>query len=188
MEAFLTFLGVVAIAEIGDRTQLLALVLASRFRRPIPILCGIFVATLANHGAAAFAGQWVGEFLTPSVLRWGLGFSFLGMAIWTLIPDRLDDDVALSRRRGVFLTTVVSFFIAEIGDKTQIATAALAARFDHLLPVVIGTTAGMMIANVPTVLFGRHAGHHIGTAWTRYVASAIFLAEAGLTFAGYSLL
>lgn len=187
MEALLTSLGVVAIAEIGDKTQLLSLVLASRFQRPVPIICGIFVATLVNHALAALAGEWIGESLTPIVLRWVLGLSFLAMAGWALVPDKLGDDVSISRRHGAFIATTIGFFIAEIGDKTQLATAALAARFDQLLPVVIGTTAGMMIANVPAVLFGHYAGHRLNTAWTRYVAAALFLAEAILTFAGYSL-
>jgi putative Ca2+/H+ antiporter (TMEM165/GDT1 family) len=185
MEAFLTSLGVVAVAEIGDRTQLLALVLASQFRRPVPIIAGILLATLANHAVAALAGEWVGDLLTPSLLKWVLGMSFIGMAIWTLIPDKLDSDTAVSAKHCAFLTTLIGFFICEIGDKTQIATAALAARFDLLLPVVIGTTTGMMIANVPTVLFGHYAGHRVGLGWTRYVASAIFAVEAVLTFAGY---
>jgi Ca2+/H+ antiporter, TMEM165/GDT1 family len=189
MEAFLTSLGVVAIAEIGDRTQLLAIVLASRFRQPIPIICGIFVATLANHALAASAGEWFGDLLAPSVLRWFLTLSFAGMAVWVLVPDRpAVETVGAWPKHGALVTTVIGFFIAEIGDKTQIATAGLAARFDQLLPVVIGTTAGMMVANVPVVLFGHHTGHRISAAWTRYVAAAIFAAEAALSFAGLSVL
>lgn len=186
MEAFLTSLGIVAVAEIGDRTQLLALLLASQFRRPIPIICGILMATLANHAMAAVAGEWIGDFLSPNALKWLLSVSFFGMAIWTLIPDKLDEDRAITGRRGAFLTTLIGFFICEIGDKTQIATAALAARFDLLLPVIVGTTSGMMIANVPTVLFGHYAGDRVGSRWTRYVASAIFAIEAVLMVAGYS--
>lgn len=188
MEALLTSLGVVAIAEIGDRTQLLALLLASQFRRPVPIVCGILAATLANHALAAAAGEWIGDFLSPLLLKWVLGLSFVGMAVWTLIPDKLEEDTAVSPTRGAFLATLVGFFVCEIGDKTQIATAALAARFDLLLPVIAGTTAGMMIANVPTVLFGHYAGRRVGSGWARYFASAIFAAEAVLTFAGYSML
>lgn len=188
MEALLTSLGVVAIAEIGDRTQLLSLVLASQFRRPVPIICGIFLATLANHAAAALAGEWVGDLLSPAALGWVLGVAFLGMAAWMLVPDRLDEDaVAIGRGHGAFLTTAFGFFVCEIGDKTQIATAALAARFEQLLPIIAGTTAGMMIANVPTVLLGHYAGDRISTVWTRYVAAAIFAAEAGLSFAGLSI-
>jgi putative Ca2+/H+ antiporter (TMEM165/GDT1 family) len=188
MEAFLTSLGIVAIAEIGDRTQLLALFLASEFRRPVPIIAGILVATLANHALAGIAGAWIGDLLTPFVLRWVLGLSFIAMAVWTLIPDKLGQDAAAApARRGAFLATVVSFFLCEIGDKTQIATAALAARFELLLPVVIGTTAGMLLANVPTVLFGHYSAGRLGACWVRYIASAIFAAEAALTLAGYSL-
>lgn len=186
MEAFLTSLGVVAIAEIGDRTQLLALVLASQFRRPVPVIGAILVATLANHAVAALAGAWVGDLLSPRVLEGVLGLSFIAMAIWTLIPDKLGENKVIASKRGAFLTTLLCFFLCEIGDKTQIATVALAARFDLLLPVILGTTCGMMAANVPTVLFGRYAGHRVGTGWTRYGAAAIFAAEAALTFAGYS--
>jgi Ca2+/H+ antiporter, TMEM165/GDT1 family len=184
MEALLTSLSVVAIAEIGDRTQLLSLVLASQFRRPLPIICGIFVATLANHAVAALAGEWIGNVLSPAVLRWALGISFIAMAVWILIADKLEDDPGVARRQsGAFVATVVGFFMCEIGDKTQIATAVLAARFDELLPVVAGTTAGIMIVNVPSVLFGHYAGHKIGGKWTRWVAAAIFAAQAILTFA-----
>jgi Ca2+/H+ antiporter, TMEM165/GDT1 family len=188
VEALLTSLSVVAVAEIGDRTQLLSLILASQFRRPAPIICGIFVATLANHAVAAFAGEWIGDLLSPSVLRWVLGVSFLGMAAWILIPDKLNEDkVAVRRKRGAFMAAACAFFICEIGDKTQIATAILAARFELLLPVIAGTTAGMMLVNVPTVLFGHFAGDRIGAAWSRYVAAVIFAAEAGLTFAGHGI-
>jgi Ca2+/H+ antiporter, TMEM165/GDT1 family len=189
MEAFITSLGVVAVAEIGDRTQLLALLLASQFRRPGPIICGIFVATLANHAVAGLTGEWLGTLLSPALLRWLLGLSFLAMAIWTLFPDRLDDGgLGVSQRRGAFLTTLIGFFLCEMGDKTQIATAALAARFDQLLPVIAGTTAGMMIANIPTVLFGHYSANRVGLRWTRFAAAAIFAVEAALTFAGYNLL
>lgn len=186
MEAFLTSLGIVAIAEIGDRTQLLALLLASRFRRPVPIIAGILVATLANHALAALAGEWLAALLTPGLLRWGLGLSFVAMAIWVLVPDKPGDG-RLMGRHGAFLTTVVGFFLCEIGDKTQIATAALAARYDLLLPVVVGTTSGMMIANIPTVLLARFAGNRLDAQWARYAAAAIFAAEAALSFVGYSV-
>jgi len=185
MEAFLTSLTVVAIAEIGDRTQLLALFLASQFRRPVPILAGILLATLANHLVAALAGEWLGGLISPGLLRWVLGLSFVAMALWILVPERFEGDAAPPPRHGAFLTTLVGFFVCEIGDKTQIATAALGARFDVLLPVVIGTTAGMMLANAPTVLFGHFAGGRVSARWTRYVAAAIFALEAVLTFAGY---
>jgi Ca2+/H+ antiporter, TMEM165/GDT1 family len=187
MEALLTSLTVVSIAEIGDRTQLLALLLASQFRRPVPILCGILLATVANHAVAALAGEWIGDLLSPSVLRWVLVASFAAMAVWTLIPEKPGEEGAALPRYGAFLTTLVGFFVCEIGDRTQIATVALAARFDRLLPVIIGTTTGMMLANAPTVLFGHYAGHRVGASRIRYVAAAAFAIEATLALAGYSL-
>ena len=186
MEALLTSLGVIAVAEIGDKTQLLSLALASRFRRPVPIILGILVATLANHTAAGLVGAWIGAQLAPSLLRWVLGFSFLGMAVWALVPDRPPDEVA-GRRHGAFIATAISFFLAEIGDKTQIATVALAARFDALLPVIVGTTAGMLAANVPAVLCGHYAGYRLDARWMRYAAAALFAAQAGWTLAGYEI-
>ena len=188
MEALLTSLTVVAIAEIGDRTQLLALLLASQFRRPVPILCGIFVATLANHAAAALAGEWIGALLSPAVLRWALVVSFAGMAVWTLFPEASAGEGAALPRYGAFLTTLVGFFVCEIGDRTQIATVALAARFDLLLPVVIGTTTGMMLANAPTVLFGHYAGSRVGGRRIRFLAAAAFAIEAALALAGTALM
>jgi putative Ca2+/H+ antiporter (TMEM165/GDT1 family) len=189
MEALLVSAFVVAVAEIGDRTQLLSMVLASRFRKPVPILCGILVATLANHALAGLAGEFVGKLLGGAVLRWVLGLSFLAMAVWTLIPDKLDESDAVPlKARGAFLATLCSFFIAEIGDKTEIATAALAARFDSLVFVVIGTTAGMLIANVPAVLFGHLAGHKIDPRWTRIVAAAIFAIQGVLALSGMTLM
>lgn len=186
MEALLTSLGVVAVAEIGDRTQLLALLLATQFRRPVPVICGILVATLANHAGAALAGEWVGQLLSPAMLKGVLGLSFAGMAVWTLIPDKLERAQVVVTKRGAFVATVFAFFLCEMGDKTQIATAALAARFDVLLPVIAGTTTGMLIANVPAVLFGHYAGHSINPARIRYIAAGIFAAEAVLTLTGYS--
>jgi putative Ca2+/H+ antiporter (TMEM165/GDT1 family) len=187
MEALLTSLGVVAVAEIGDRTQLLTFLLAYRFRRPWPILAGILVATLANHAVAALVGEWVSGLLTPDILRWVLGLSFVAMAIWVLIPDKMDENVALPQRYGAFVATVIAFFLAEIGDKTQIATVALGARFGELVPVVLGTTAGMLLANAPAVMIGHFASRRRNLGWTRYVAAAIFAVEAVLTFAGYGL-
>jgi putative Ca2+/H+ antiporter (TMEM165/GDT1 family) len=188
MDAFLVSAFVVAVAEIGDRTQLLSMVLASRFRKPIPILIGILAATLANHALAGVAGQFVGELLGGPVLRWVLGISFLAMAAWTLVPDKIDESDAVPlKARSAFVTTLCSFFIAEIGDKTQIATAALAARFDDLAWVILGTTTGMMIANVPAVLFGHLAGHKIDPKWTRIVAAGIFAVQGVLALAGVSL-
>jgi putative Ca2+/H+ antiporter (TMEM165/GDT1 family) len=192
MEALLNSVFVVAVAEIGDRTQLLSIVLASRFRRPLPILCGILVATIANHALAGIAGELVGDLLTGSVLRWVLAASFLAMAAWAIVPDKLGgdgdgDDVVGVTTRGPFLATLCSFFVAEMGDKTQLATAALAARFDALAWVVIGTTTGMMIANVPAVLFGHFAGNRIDPRWARYVAAAIFAAQGVLAALGIRL-
>ena len=156
MEAFLVSIASVAVAEMGDRTQLLALVLAARFRRPWPIVAGIFCATLANHAAAGLVGVWFGRLLTPTFLDAAVGASMLAMALWTLVPDKLDDEAGGSpRRRSAFVTTFICFFIAEIGDKTQIATLALAAAYPNLVAVVAGTTGGMLLANVPVVFLGK---------------------------------
>jgi putative Ca2+/H+ antiporter (TMEM165/GDT1 family) len=177
MEAFLVSMGVVALAEIGDKTQLLALVLAARFRRPVPIIFGMLVATLVNHALAGAVGAWLTTQLGPDVLRWGLGLSFLAMAVWIMIPDRLDDDPLEGRvGLGVFATTVVAFFLAEMGDKTQVATVALAARYASLTAVVAGTTAGMMLANVPAVLFGSRAAGRLPLRAVHGVAALIFVA------------
>lgn len=192
MEALLISTGVVAIAEIGDKTQLLALVLAARFRKPIPIIIGILVATLANHALAAWAGALVAGWLGPDILRWILGVSFLAMAVWILIPDSVDDDAADDSRFGPFLATVVSFFLLEIGDKTQIATIALSARFNDLLLVTAGTTLGMMLANVPAVLVGEAAATRIPLKLVHGAAAAIFavlgamaLLNAGAAFGAF---
>ncbi|WP_041797317.1 TMEM165/GDT1 family protein [Pararhodospirillum photometricum] len=175
MEAVLVSSAVVAIAEIGDKTQLLALVLAARFRKPLIIILGILVATLANHALAASLGVLVASWLSPDLLRWILGLSFLAMAIWTLIPDAVDsDDTTTSSRLGPFLATLVAFFLLEIGDKTQIATIALSARFHDLLWVTVGTTAGMMLANVPAVLLGDVAAKKIPLKIVHGIAAAIF--------------
>jgi putative Ca2+/H+ antiporter (TMEM165/GDT1 family) len=154
MDAFLVSTGIVALAEIGDKTQLLAFLLAARFRRPVPIVAGIFVATVANHAFAAAVGALVGRLLGPDVMRWVLGIAFLGMAAWIMVPDEVDEDATPLARFGVFATTVIAFFVAEMGDKTQVATVALAARYSSAVAVVAGTTLGMMIANVPAVYFG----------------------------------
>ncbi|MCA8966963.1 MAG: TMEM165/GDT1 family protein [Planctomycetes bacterium] len=175
MEAFLVSTGVVAVAEIGDKTQLLALLLATRFRRPLPVIAGIALATVANHALAAWLGVAVVQWLSPDVTRWILGASFLAMAAWTLKPDEMDDDEApASRRHGAFLTTLVAFFLVEIGDKTQVATVALAAQFDAVVMVTAGTTLGMMIANVPAVLVGDRAAGHIPLGVVRGVAATVF--------------
>jgi len=176
MDAFLLATGLVALAEIGDKTQLLALVLAARFRKPWPIVAGILVATLANHAFAGAVGEIVTEFVPRDVLRWVLGLSFLAMAAWTLVPDKLDDDEAPRTASGVFVTTLVAFFLAEMGDKTQLATVALAAQFDQYAWVVAGTTLGMMVANVPVVFLGDRLSKRIPLKPVRMVAAALFAA------------
>lgn len=175
MEAFLVSAGIVAIAEIGDKTQLLALCLAARYRRPIPIIMGILAATLANHFLAAWLGALVASWMGPEVLRWALGLSFIVMAGWILVPDKIDNDQGTVERAGVFLTTLIAFFLVEIGDKTQIATVALAARFHDIVIVTAGTTFGMMLANVPAVLLGDVAAKKIPLGFVRITAAAIFL-------------
>ncbi|MBS4045766.1 MAG: TMEM165/GDT1 family protein [Alphaproteobacteria bacterium] len=176
MSAFLTTTGVVAIAEIGDKTQLLSLLLAARFNRPWPILAGILAATIANHLAAAALGVWLEDLLAPQVLRWVLIASFVAMAVWTLIPDKLEEDAAQSTGRwGAFLTTLVMFFIAEIGDKTQLATTALAARYDAILIVTAASTLGLMLANVPVVFLGKALMRRLPLNLARYLAAAAFL-------------
>lgn len=159
----------------GDKTQLLALVLAATFRRPLPIIAGIFIATLANHAFAGAIGQWLTHVVSPEALRWILGLSFIGMAVWTLIPDKLDDGAPRKRRFGVFGTTLIAFFLVEMGDKTQIATVVLAARYDALVPVVAGTTLGMMIANVPAVLLGNFTAEKIPIRAIHVVAAILFV-------------
>ncbi|MBL8835262.1 MAG: TMEM165/GDT1 family protein [Alphaproteobacteria bacterium] len=176
MEPFLVSTGLVAIAEIGDKTQLLALILAARYRRPVPIILGIFVATLANHAVAAWVGAFVAEMIGPTALRWALGATFLAMAGWCLIPDAADDAPAAAGRAGAFLATTVAFFLVEIGDKTQLATVALAARFNDLVLVTAGTTLGMMIANVPAVLFGDAIAKRVRLGLIRAIAAAGFAA------------
>jgi putative Ca2+/H+ antiporter (TMEM165/GDT1 family) len=185
MEAFLVSAGVVALAEIGDKTQLLAFVLAARFRRPLPIIAGILVATLVNHALAGAAGRWLVHLLGPEVLRWVLGASFLAMAAWILVPDRLEDAEAATRQRfGVFGTTVVAFFLAEMGDKTQVATVALAARYDSVVAVVLGTTAGMMLANVPAVLVSDRLAGRLPIRLVHAIAAAIFVVLGVLVLLG----
>jgi putative Ca2+/H+ antiporter (TMEM165/GDT1 family) len=154
LEALLVSTFAVAVGEIGDKTQLLALVLAARFRRPLPIALGILFATLANHSLAALAGEWIRAALSPELLRWSIGLSFLAVAAWALKPDKMDKDPAPMGRFGVFAVTLVAFFLVEIGDKTQVATVVLAAKFNSLWAVVAGTTLGMLIANVPVVYAG----------------------------------
>lgn len=175
MEAFLISTSVVALAEMGDKTQLLALLLAARFRKPWPIVGGILVATLVNHALAGALGAWVTTVLGPQVLRWVLGLSFIAMAFWMLVPDKLDDEeVGSAPRWGVFGTTVVAFFLAEMGDKTQIATVMLAAQYSTWLWVVLGTTLGMMLANAPVVWLGSRFMHLIPLRVVHVVSALIF--------------
>ncbi len=174
MEAFLVSTGVVAVAEIGDKTQLLALVLAARYRRPLPIILGIVVATLANHALAAWAGGLAAAWIGPAALRWILGLLFIAMAAWCLIPDKDGGMPERTAGAGAFVATLVAFFLVEIGDKTQIATVALAARFEAVLPVTLGTTLGMMIANVPVVLFGDAIAQRLPLKAVRIAAALIF--------------
>lgn len=189
MEAFLISTGIVALAEIGDKTQLLAFILAAKFRKPWPIITGILAATLANHAFAGALGAWITRLLSPEILRWVLGLSFIGMAIWTLIPDKFDEGDARLARFGVFGTTLIAFFLAEMGDKTQIATVALAAQYQAFYSVVAGTTLGMMIANVPAVLLGNRIAHRMPVRLVHVIAAAIFaiLGIATLAGAGESL-
>jgi len=173
---FVIATSVVALAEIGDKTQLLSLLLAARYRKPWPIILGITVATLANHAAAAALGQLVQSYLTPEILRWVLGVSFLAVAVWTLIPDRLEESESAAYRRGPFLATLVLFFFAEIGDKTQVATIMLAARYPSLPLVVTATTLGMLIANAPVVWLGGKAAERLPLKTVRAVAATLFAA------------
>jgi Ca2+/H+ antiporter, TMEM165/GDT1 family len=181
MEAFLVSTGIVALAEMGDKTQLLALILAARFKKPWPIVAGILVATLVNHALAGAAGAWVTTLVGPQTLRWILGASFLAMAAWMLVPDKLDaDEDQTPPRYGVFFTTVLVFFLAEMGDKTQIATVMLAARYDAIASVVAGTTLGMMLANAPVVWLGERVTRLVPLRAVHIVSALIF---AGLGLA-----
>ena len=175
MEAFLISISTVALAEMGDRTQLLSLLLATRFRRPWPILAGVLCATLANHALAGFVGAWIGHQLKPAYLDAAVGISMVGMALWMLKPDTLNENDGKQTQRGVFLTTLIAFFIAEIGDKTQIATLALAAGYANLFAVVAGTTTGMMLANAPVVFLGHAFCDRLPLKTIHYVASGLFL-------------
>ncbi len=182
MEAFLISAGAVALGEMGDKTQLLAILLAARFRRPIPIIIGILVATLVNHAIAGAVGAWVATTVGPDILRWVIGGSFIAMAGWMLIPDKIDDETTGGKQRfGVFGTTVVAFFLAEMGDKTQIATVALAARYDDLWAVVAGTTAGMLLANVPVIFLGDAIAKAVSMRLVHGIAAFIFATLGLLT-------
>jgi putative Ca2+/H+ antiporter (TMEM165/GDT1 family) len=188
MDPFFVSTGSVAIGELGDKTQLLSLILATRLRKPVPIIAGIFVATLVNHLIACSVGEWVGKLLTPTVLRWVLGISFLAVAAWAMIPDKIDDDVKTRSHYGIFVLTMVTFFLAEMGDKTQIIALALAAKYDALVSVVAGTTLGMMLVNVPTVLFAERATKWIPLKAVRIAAAITYAILGVLTLTGYSRL
>lgn len=182
MEPFLVSAAIVGLAEIGDKTQILSLLLAARFMRPVPILLGILFATLANHAVAGLAGTLFGYLLSGARMRWILGASFLGVAVWALIPDKYAGATgAQISRSGAFTATLVAFFLAEIGDKTQIATIGLAARFEQFYPVVMGTTLGMMLANVPVVLIGHRLADRVPVRTIRIIAAAAFAALAIFT-------
>ncbi|NCT85376.1 MAG: TMEM165/GDT1 family protein [Comamonadaceae bacterium] len=175
MEALLMSTGVVALAEIGDKTQLLAFVLAARFKRPLPIVLGILAATIVNHSMAGALGAWITSVLRPEVLRWVVGLGFLGMAVWTLIPDKIDEeDTQVKGHWGVFGTTLIAFFLAEMGDKTQIATVAMAAHYPDPVLVVVGTTLGMLIADVPAVFVGDRFAKKIPMRLVHGIAAAMF--------------
>jgi putative Ca2+/H+ antiporter (TMEM165/GDT1 family) len=175
LEAFLTSIAIVALAEIGDKTQLLAIVLATRFKRPLPIICGIFIATIANHFLAALVGEQTAAILDGMWFRYVIAASFIVMAGWTLIPDKFEEEAEKPGRFGAFLTTLVAFFLVEMGDKTQVATIALGARFHTVVPVMLGTTIGMMIANIPAVLLGNELIKRIPLKTVRILAAMLFL-------------
>ena len=184
LEAFLVSTGIVALGEMGDKTQLLALLLAAKFRRPVPIVLGILVATLVNHALAGAVGAWVAAALGPQLLRWVIGGSFIAMAVWMLIPDQADEVEGGNARWGVFGTTVVAFFLAEMGDKTQIATVAMAARYGSLVPVVAGSTLGLMLANVPAVFLGDKVARLVPMRVVHVVSALLFAALGVATLLG----
>jgi putative Ca2+/H+ antiporter (TMEM165/GDT1 family) len=190
MESLLVSTGVVALAEIGDKTQLLAFILAARFKKPLPIIIGILAATVINHGLAGALGAWITSTISPEVLRWVLGASFIGMAIWTMIPDKIEEEeTQIAHRFGIFGATFITFFLAEMGDKTQIATVAMAAHYSAPLMVVIGTTLGMLIADVPAVFAGDKLANKIPMRLVHSIAAAVFalLGVATLLGAGSKL-
>ena len=190
MESLFVSTGVVALAEIGDKTQLLAFLLAARFKKPLPIILGILIATMVNHGMAGAVGAWITSNVSPEILRWVLGLSFIAMAVWTLIPDVIEEEeTQIAKRFGVFGATLITFFLAEMGDKTQIATVAMAARYDDVMLVVIGTTLGMMISNVPAVFAGDKLASKIPMKLVHSIAAGVFavLGVATLLGAGAKL-
>ena len=185
MESLFISTGVVALAEMGDKTQLLAFILAARFKKPVPIILGILAATVVNHGLAGALGAWIMSTISPQVLRWVLGLSFLGMAVWTLIPDKIEEEEThIAHKYGVFGATLTTFFLAEMGDKTQIATVALAAHYAAPVSVVAGTTLGMLIADVPAVFVGDKLASKIPMRWVHAVAAGVFAVLGILTLMG----
>ena len=185
MDSLFISTGVVALAEMGDKTQLLAFILAARFKKPIPIILGILSATIINHGLAGALGVWITSMVNPDVMRWVLGASFIGMAIWTLIPDKIEEEeTQIAKHLGVFGATFITFFLAEMGDKTQIATIALAVHYAAPFEVVVGTTLGMLIADVPAVFVGNKFAARIPMKLVHSIAAAIFAAMGVLTLIG----
>lgn len=185
MQTLLLSTGVVALAEIGDKTQLLAFILATRFKKPVPIILGILCATIVNHALAGAVGAWITTAISPQALRWILGISFIAMAVWTMIPDKIEEEeTQLGKKFGVFGATLVTFFLAEMGDKTQLATVALAAKSAFPIEVVIGTTLGMMIADVPAVILGKQLGQRVSMKLVHTIAACIFLVLGIATLLG----
>jgi putative Ca2+/H+ antiporter (TMEM165/GDT1 family) len=175
MEPLFVSTGVVALAEIGDKTQLLAFILAARFKKPVPIILGILAATIVNHGLAGALGAWITSAISPEILRWVLGLSFIGMAVWTMVPDKIEDEeTQVAMKFGVFGATSITFFLAEMGDKTQIATVAMVAHYAAPLMVVMGTTLGMLVADVPAVFLGDKFANKIPMKLVHSIAAAIF--------------
>lgn len=185
MEAFLVSVVAIFVGEIGDKTQLLALLLAARFKRPLPIVMGILTATISNHILAALLGHWVAIHLSPELLRWALGLSFIAIAAWALKPDKIEEEEMDYDKYGVFAITVISFFLAEVGDKTQIATMALAAKFDNIYMVVAGSTLGMLLADAPAVFLGKIASPNFPFKWVRWGAATIFVVLGGAVLLGF---
>lgn len=184
MEALFTSTLIVAVAEMGDKTQLLSFVLAARFKRPWPIVLGILLATLANHFLAGSVGAWLATLVSPQALKWIVALSFFAFGLWALVPDKLEDSPTMPAA-GVFVTTLVAFFLVEMGDKTQLATIALAARYDSLVAVVLGTTLGMMIANAPAVWMGEKLAHRVNMKAMRWIAAGLFALLGVLTLVAW---
>jgi Ca2+/H+ antiporter, TMEM165/GDT1 family len=187
IEAFLVSVGAIALAELGDKTQFLALYLAARYRRPFAVLAGIAVAALASNIIAALIGHWIGVYLTPNLLRWILTVSFIAMAVWVLLPERdgkTEEQKMRESRHGAFIGTTLGFFLAELGDKTQLLTAALAARFDTVLIVITGSTIGMILANLPALIGGHYVARRVPVRVANWIAAAVFAVQAVLTFTG----